>query len=965
MNKYKKILLVSSFLLIVFSLFGLQKVQAYDYNWCHESPVNPEKCQIVPGAYKPTNESRVVTLNSYVNPDVTKTFTCPLYNGKTAVYMINLEEGATKYGIMGEITCGYHCFTDPANWSVHPPISLFKIDGITTSADYMIKGLVMTGNVKQKQADEDFHIRINGKESPVIRDTSGDNKVFAGYKNLGTFSLNSGLNEIYMVSNAPSCSPECPNRPSESTCKPNSVHLHQLCLYADLPECERCTPLTCEDPVTCDAPVNAPLPVEDYYLENLYSCTDPAECTEPETRYRSCYEILSLQPDVELILYPETIPTSYGFNSSSHTGAGDYKVVQDGEITDDRVNDGLPLVEGIATEGEEFYMKASFKDTDKKLEALYVWFRKDSEKPLTPKLIDLDNIANDPDTKSNKAFGFMLYREANEWLPYIGGGDGNLDAWVKADYSDNIFGIKRNGEDLVYVILDQENIQTSSDSKEVTLEFSLTFKNPDNPSQLNDRVENGKYNIWLMANDVFGFTPYDNYDDLNLYPDKYRYNRIRTLIHNKWITPERIRYYNQWKDTGKDWNIDLRYPTVSLSVFVEEDPSVSLKFSWAITDNLGIYGVVGNLYSDYEGISAVQIKDTDPSSSYIGRTYTPTKLVDQKVGHLNNDVFFKMISGSTAGSVSIDPLDNKDGIIVLYLTVFDKAGNSSSSYIEFDLRDWMITYGGLLYSNKGVDFPVRNFIDEPSAWSSKDFLRLIEYNKADITSELLGEVADSGSAPLKSGVTDSYNIWTYDVSNSSYYEDLKSKFSSKRSVLDNIEEIDVTTLTGSLTGQGVPNGQIGLVDTEQGQDLTIGSGGFLCNGKMVAFVDGDLIINGEITNENGDRDSCIFVISGDVIINEGPDSSGSGEMQYDEINAYVLADGVMTITPDTANVNDGLYVSGGLHSLTGFSMQRYLESDDRFLYPVFAVNHHSKYGVFAETLFSTANLVQIIEVAVR
>jgi hypothetical protein len=91
-------------------------------------------------------------------------------------------------------------------------------------------------------------------------------------------------------------------------------------------------------------------------------------------------------------------------------------------------------------------------------------------------------------------------------------------------------------------------------------------------------------------------------------------------------------------------------------------------------------------------------------------------------------------------------------------------------------------------------------------------------------------------------------------------------------------------------------------------------------------------------------------------------------MEYDEVNAYILADGGINIEKESVSpVFDGLYVNGGLHTLKseGLEVNRNLKLEDRLKYPVLIVDHHSKYGVLARTLFGGSLLIQKTEVGVK
>ncbi len=763
-------------------------------------------------------------------------------------------------------------------------------------------------------------------------------------------------------------------------------------------QCIICTPLACLDPVTSSAPVNPPFSATDYFLDNLYSCLDGEGCDPRTTRYTDCYEILSPQPDPSILPHHELKETTLGFVSETYTGAGRYSI-ENGDIKDDRVNDGLPIINVEDTGDNEFYMEATFKDGDQIIEAVYFWFSKSSEKPVTPKVIDLDGVGgNAPKTQNDESFGFMLHKEGNSWIPYIGSGEKALDVWKKASYSNNIFAVKGPGrQDMVNVILNQNNITVTDSGKKVVVKSSLSFKEKSSPYSLLDVLKGGKYNIWLMANDTFGFTPHDNY---NYLPNNARNTPIKNAIHNKWITNERIRYYNQWIDSGEDWNIDFESPNIeNFTIGPATYGKTIVSVAWQFVDDIDFSTLVLNILESEDSLVpnpiVLQKIVSDGGATYIDSKFPfnpPMFSTDEEVmknlniGHLNynlNKYAIKM-SGGTGNvrkmQLELDLGEVGQGYLYFYLTAFDKGGNvARGGYVKLDTRDWIVTYGGLLYSAGGSDFPVRTLIEgrdeEPLGWSTKNPpLNDIKFAYADLSSELVGEDIEGviPVSPVKSVDTLNYHIPSYSVIDvSSYYNSLKAAFEKRKDSLNIVKPFgeNVGTISGLLfqfhiANQGVPTQErIALIEAPA--NLTVNSD-FNCNGKGIIFVNGNLTIVGKIVNGKTEKDACIFVVKGDVTIDYDGPVSGN-EMAYDQINAYILADKITTITKEvkTYTSYDAIYVNGGLHSLEGFVIGRNLKIQDRLRFPALVVRNNSKYGVFAETLFGTEDTLQTTEVGYK
>ena len=177
---------------------------------------------------------------------------------------------------------------------------------------------------------------------------------------------------------------------------------------------------------------------------------------------------------------------------------------------------------------------------------------------------------------------------------------------------------------------------------------------------------------------------------------------------------------------------------------------------------------------------------------------------------------------------------------------------------------------------------------------------------------------------------------------------------------------DFDILQGNLSTLGSGIGQNEIASVETDGNLFVDSK-FICDRRGVFFVKGDLTIEGRITNQNLEKDACIFVVNGNVTIDNGKKVSES-TMEYDEINAYILADGKIEIQQEEGeSIYDGIYIDGGMHSLNeeGVVIKRSLKLADRLRYPVLVVKQNSKYGVLSRSLFGSDIILQSIEVGIR
>lgn len=698
-----------------------------------------------------------------------------------------------------------------------------------------------------------------------------------------------------------------------------------------------CTDPSCNPPA-CEVPPLSSVATK-YLLEDVYSCSN---CRG--TNKRDCYEDPSKQPSTSIQIHPESVPTSLGFVSDTHTGAGKLTVKKD-----DSVNEPIRMV-------------AKYTDTTSaEIEALYIWLRKSEESPITPQYIDLDGSSSGQtkQTKSNKQFGFLMHKEGNQWKPYIPGivGAGNTsgDRWLKTGYNDNTFYIFGPGGNRMVKV--KVNSITASGSS-IILDFSLSFNN------LVSAVEDGQYNIFLKGNDTFGFTPYDNY---NKYPN------IKAVIQDLY-GPEQIRLYSDWNLSNKNWSIDLTKPVVTSAVVnIKEDSKTRLLFNWSIDENLSLKYVVINLYyiSGFKNLEPVRVINFTGGESIIPSipfSYTPTEEGTGVVGMISGGYLNVIDNAYKNGSILVDAGDNGQGIFDFRVTAFDRGGNVSQNQYLFDFRDWIITQGGLL-SAKSIDTTVREFTSEPTNWSTKSLLNRVNYLYSDLSTELVGiKKVGNLTAPVKSTTTKSYMIRPYLPKDlNSYYVTLKDLFEKRKNYISGIIDLgNKSVLNGKLTSNGITENQIAYLSSES---LTVNNN-FECDAYGIFFVSGDLNIKGKILNNNINKNACIFIVQGNVTIEEGLKSSSTVTkvMAYDEVNAYILANGTITIAKEKdSNVYDGLYINGGIHSLEsdGVVINRTLKLEDRFKYPALVIDMNSKYGVLSRTLFGGPMNMQKTEVGVK
>ena len=707
--------------------------------------------------------------------------------------------------------------------------------------------------------------------------------------------------------------------------------------------CSNCTIPNCPTPLT-----NTGSSDPNMVLENFRSCTKGAPCGGTPA-YASCYETISPQPTIGLAIHPDGA-NMYGFLSTTHTGI---------RMANYNLNDPIP-------------MTATYTDVNgaTDIEAVSVWFRDASVggEVQTPLWIDTaTNPSQQPSTPNNSSWGFMMRWEGSSWVPYVPSYPASGTAkWVKAIYSSNSFVISGpTGLSMVRVTVPQSDITRSGNI--VTMNFELSF----NFESENEAVGEVQYQTYLMGNDVFSFTPYDNYD---------AYPTIQPKIGDYWSdgqlryrtspsTPQL--YARQWAMTGHNWTIDRHRPLIeSLNMSVIGE--TNLRLNWEVSDEQEIYAIVGNIYAAISMPPETEDLILTESGTVLDIN-SPFALLTEdeggEIGVLGSGYAFRKLSiGETdhSGSINIDIQNNKEGSLVIYLAVFDKAGNMTVRSLTYSLGDWIVTEGGFVYSSDGMDFEVKEFIEE-ATWEGTILAEKgMSPLTADISSEMFADNSISGilpSALVKSDNVNSYHIrpFTINTKLTSLYLELLSAYGDRE--ITGKKDLSgysppITQLVGNLNDPSYgcyAEDSVCILKTQG--NLTVGSDTtpFICDNWGVFFVSGDLIIKNEIKNINPKKDACIFVVDGSVLIEDGVIASSAGQIQYDEINAYIVSDGAITVEAQTdlSSKYDGVFVEGGLQTLGGLNMNRSLKLVDRNVYPALVVINHPKYSVLSNIVFGS------------
>ncbi len=719
-------------------------------------------------------------------------------------------------------------------------------------------------------------------------------------------------------------------------------------------------------------------PLPNLLLDDFRTCT--TGCAVPRTE--DCYESPSDQPE-ESITIQNSLINNYGFLSLTHSGIPGTTA---GDLND-------PIT-----------MTATYRDPNSasEIEGIFVWFRDDTStgEPGTP--LWLSTTAT-PQAPSQASWGFMMRKEGNSWVPYVPSYAVNPAVWTRAVYDSTTgrFVIAgTSGSNMVGVTVRPSDIVTNTVNRTVSMRFTLKFSS-DTTVIITQPVSEIKYKILLMGLDNFSFTPNDNYesvvairDRIDSYwaPNQLRYRTTPTpsqLYARSWVNP-----MNPATLTNTTWTIDKGIPSISFTNGAT--PVVSgntLRINWSATDDKNLYSIVGNIYvSDGNNADArpITLVSSTSSSGVISFTtpFTPQSITASTViGHLTQGVAFKVASNmavaSHTGSITVDIGANREGSLNFYLTVFDDAGNMSTQYQSFDLDDWFVTDGGLAYSAEGTSFVTKRTLLD---WN----LKLPPYDVTGRGETLVSSKADLSTEMWAEGISvldnytqgvNSYSINGHGGNDSSdYYLTLLEAYEERKSnfVTEDLNDkpMDNDIAPGAVLTAGSLCGPDPFCVLRYEDTLRI-SDNLRCNTKAVFFVDGNLIIEpplrgagiGSDKNAASDTFGCIFVVSGNLIIEEGA-SASSTSLEYDSVQGYFFIDGQVIIDSEAiadggtklpTAIYDGVYINGGIHTQGGIEINRYLRLIDRLNYPVLAIDHHPKYGVLGGMFFGNNFTLQKVE----
>ena len=580
-------------------------------------------------------------------------------------------------------------------------------------------------------------------------------------------------------------------------------------------------------------------------------------------------------------------------------------------------------------------IKATYNDADgaSDIQAVYIWWSPETNKNNfeTPIKIDTNKT---PKTDYTDNWGFMVTKNGTVYVPYI---TSTEKVWTLAEsVGTGIYHIPSttpNGE-----MIELSNVSFTASGSQVELQGILTFLE-------NEKVKTEQYNLWGMANDTYGFTTYQ--------------------------TGGNIKDNDIWQDSGTNWTVDMvkpNKPTIATSV--GENQIINLSFT--TTDNESD-ATVNDDFLSYVRVDACYSGNGTPTPLSVsgGNPNYNLEYCDTTGAFEDIDIKTKpdLRSASPTELSGVSQLNetleinvglNSVGSITFYVTDMDKAGNYDKNHTIFKLDDWLVVENGLVFGATGVSSPTREL--QADSWNNttSNIVEngfLIE-NDLDLTNQVLLGGRTSSVGFLGDLVNYSDNL-AFKASGfpgasiTTVYTELMSASRFKQEKRPELFELHAnTTISGNLSDICDQGMDYCVISNDT--DITI-TQDFTCDGQALITSGGNITITPDFLNSSN-SDACIILAKGDIIVKNG--GSGSNDMDYDVINAFLIAGENISIEEDTSG--DGTIVEGGLVAFgtedTGSSHilnSRRIPWRYRNTYPVIAVDNNAKYGLLSKYLFGS------------
>ncbi|MHC1716777.1 MAG: LamG domain-containing protein [Candidatus Dojkabacteria bacterium] len=399
-----------------------------------------------------------------------------------------------------------------------------------------------------------------------------------------------------------------------------------------------------------------------------------------------------------------------------------------------------------------------------------------------------------------------------------------------------------------------------------------------------------------------------------------------------------------------DWGIDLEDPVVT--EFKEDiiTPK-TLTLSWDIDGTKSnIIDLVINGYRVEPGDDGIvgNITMTNPDKGEIVLSEGEIPPVEQ-IGLLSDTNTWQFndltVSNPYVSSGVVDIGVNELGAIAMYASAYDQACNFTNNTFNVNLEPWYATQGGSLYSKGYLGIGSKS---TPSDIDTSIFRNFSAPLQMDQGTELLSarnQIIDNLLYPESKAVRAS-SIYDSNEKKNFWFTHLTRKLDVQKDTLKNI-----TAVSQCASSEQCLLYSTGDVNIPQNST---------CNGMVLVVSEGDISITPNLESGN-DSSGCIFLAKGDILVKSGTYKSSVGNVRYDYIDGFLMAENKIEIEYADADklVRDGLELRGGLVGLgrdlirqPGVDIKRDLRLYN-YSYPTLVVTHDPRYAKISETFFGT------------
>ena len=699
----------------------------------------------------------------------------------------------------------------------------------------------------------------------------------------------------------------------------------------------------------------------------------------------------------------------------------------DGEIIDCTVDPADNVISNTVNNPTRFTVEVEDINGADQISTVAVWFTREGYTVL-PEIRDLDTNLGGAGTKFSSTFGFMVEKGRStgtwDWVfvpkytsstdSYTWGRDNSTRISNTLNPSNNVDIYGPSGNALATV----RNVIVTDRGNTTTLTFDLEMRDhSDEDENTNRAFYTDVYKIYAASGDQFQFRG-DDILESRYVPDWSDTGETVFIdvdspditLGATTVTSSNTLNFT-WSASDESW---------TNGIYTEKESRLrNLVFDSRYDGSeLAVAQLINSSSSDpnFTGVAPPAGYNHSPDDTNLNEATTHLGFYDRKSSPAAN----------LSGTVDIDLNLLDEGSLHFYGAAFDQACNYThcDSSVNGDYPDssctsinlgepWIVTKGGNIYSEEGYSlifqtiaptsaFPILlTDQDEPaeSQYSGSLWDNVFRFRRDSTPSDFRVTSGFALSSGGSNTLLSNYPNVSYDFLTSGTYvsdagldpeglfDDMISKVGRALDRPDSdtyhINEYtggsgDVI-LTGDISSNRCNNPSekciIRPTDYEQAWDMRVETG-TVCDKPAAVFVPGDLYIEPNLYTGSGYKDGCVFIVQGDVIIENGdnqvdppicatdPTTDGCYP-SYDLIEAYIIANGKIDMLEDARIdasdiVNDALYVRGGLIAANSNSggddpaiqMRRTLRLLDNIQYPSLIIHGDVRYYYIAKEMFA-------------